>query len=61
MFSFCFSSQEFSSTPSLLGEGGERLPFIKKISLTATTTLAKGQHSIVKKAKNSKLPTVFRR
>lgn len=35
--------------------------FYKKISLTATTTLAKGQHSIVKKAKNSKLPTVYRR
>ena len=35
--------------------------FIKKISLTATTTLAKGQYSIIKKAKNTEIPTVYRR
>ena len=46
----------------LLGRGGGEAPFsIKKISLTATTALAKGQYSIIKKAKNSVIPTVYHR
>ena len=35
--------------------------FIKKYPLQRTMTLAKGQYSIIKKAKNTEIPTVYRR